>query len=366
MRGNLKVILTHPFLGNYGGMLQAYALFKILSSFKENVKIIKYEANYLPVNFRSCFRYFKQYIKYLFGISQNSYQVWSKLSIARKFSRKVTFLSELKLAKLTRNDSFVVGSDQVWRPEYCKYLKSTPFFFLNFASKEQRSNSIAYAASFGVDTWEASEDETLIVASLLRDFKSVSVREHSGVKICREKFGVDAVRMPDPTLLLSCIEYEKIMQDEKRVGGGLAAYILDESLQIAKLLDVLSCSMNMRLIHMMPRANASRMRERLDMSVSRWLRTIHDCSCFVTDSFHGCVFAIIFNKPFVCLGNTLRGNTRFDSLLSIYGLESRMVSSGCFDDILRIMREPIDWMKVNAIRESERKMGIEFLKNNLT
>ncbi|MDR1497024.1 MAG: polysaccharide pyruvyl transferase family protein [Puniceicoccales bacterium] len=86
----------------------------------------------------------------------------------------------------------------------------------------------------------------------------------------------------------------------------------------------------------------------------------------VTDSFHGTVFAIIFNKPFVALGNARRGMARFHSLLATFGLEDRLLSAETAPASLHAkLREPVDWEKTNAIREREAMRGIRFLRENL-
>ena len=71
----------------------------------------------------------------------------------------------------------------------------------------------------------------------------------------------------------------------------------------------------------------------------------------ITDSFHGCAFAIIFNVPFAVLGNEERGQIRFFSLLRLFGLENRMVAT--VDEILHL--PTIDWEEVNRKR-SEMKV----------
>lgn len=85
----------------------------------------------------------------------------------------------------------------------------------------------------------------------------------------------------------------------------------------------------------------------------------------MTDSFHACVFSIIYNKSFVCIGNAKRGSARFDTLLQTFGLETRLVQSGDPEAVLRVLHTSVDWDSVNAIRKSERKRGLDFLQANL-
>ena len=88
-----------------------------------------------------------------------------------------------------------------------------------------------------------------------------------------------------------------------------------------------------------------------------------DAKMVFTDSFHGCVFSIIFNKPFWVIGNTERGNARFDSLLKIFNLQDRLISP---DDINKTdLTLPINWEKVNSIKKEWQEKSFNFLKNNL-
>ncbi len=262
---------------------------------------------------------------------------------------------------------FVVGSDQVWRCVYTRGMRGVPFFFLDFVSEEVRRRSISYAASFGTDDWEGTPDETTVCRKLLQQFKAVSVREHSGVKICREVFGVEAVQMPDPTFLVEERGYQHIIDSEKthqREKPYIAAYVLDESEAPLRALHAVSDKLNLPIQHLLPHVDAKHRRDRFPISVPQWLRYMKECEFVVTDSFHGCVFAIIFNKPFVCLGNEGRGSARFDTLFQTFHLESRLATSSA--QAVAVAREPIDWAAVNAIHESERERGLAFLRENLT
>ena len=84
----------------------------------------------------------------------------------------------------------------------------------------------------------------------------------------------------------------------------------------------------------------------------------------ITDSFHACVFAILFNKPFLVYGNKSRGMARFNSLLKLFGLENRLIHSP-IELNLEKMHELIDWSLVNQILNQQRKNAFNFLKKNI-
>ena len=93
------------------------------------------------------------------------------------------------------------------------------------------------------------------------------------------------------------------------------------------------------------------------------MKAFDEAEYIVTDSFHACVFSIIFNKPFICLGNSFRGNTRFNSLLCMFGLEDRMID--CNVSLIDLPDSPIDWSSVNDILAEKRKEAQTFLETVL-
>lgn len=273
-----------------------------------------------------------------------------------------------KLTALTKEHSFIVGSDQVWRALCARDMQDLPFFFLSFATQEQRKRSFAYAASFGTDEWEGTPEETAECARLIKDFKAVSVREHSGIRLCREVFGVEAVQMPDPTLLLEPEDYSHLIRrwwTLRLPQPCMAIYLLDETEEKKQLTQAVAEQAGLYPQQLTAHGDAPRAMDRIPLSVPQWLRCMRDCESVLTDSFHGCVFAIIFNKPFVCLGNEARGSARFDSLLGTFGLQDRLLTNPTAGQVAECMRTPIDWERVNAIRHSEQQRAFDFLKQNL-
>ncbi len=366
------VILTHPFYGNYGGMLQAYALQRVLEQSGFQAPVCQYY-EYPKL------RFFKR-VKYSI---YERFQSVAACYFPKLYKKSVAQMLVCRMGKKFLRDNvnsapydesskaaraWVVGSDQVWRSEYARQLGGLPFFCLSQLPQEIRRRSIAYSASFGTDEWDASPDEEEVCRPLIREFKAVSVREFSGVDICRERLGVAAVQMPDPTLLPLKEEYDSLISREKtwiRKSEYVAAYILDMEPTKEAVLREGADSMSLPLQHLMPQVSAKKFRDRRPISVSQWLRLIRDCKYFITDSFHGCVFAIIFNKPFVCLGNELRGNARFESLLGVFGLKDRLLANPTPSELRCVLCTPIDWERVNAIHDSERERGVNFLRECL-
>lgn len=366
------VILTHPFFGNYGGMLQAYAMQRALECVELEASVCRYyDYPVLPFHKEVARRLISGIREALacfipcFGRKKVS-EIHFYRNGEQFLKRYVKSLNGEEARKSAQ--AWIVGSDQVWRAEYVNHWGGLPFFFLVDVPTEVRSKSIAYAASFGTEKWSGTEEDAKVCAPLLSEFRAVSVRELSGINICREKLGVAAVQMPDPTMLLSTDDYNELIAKEKTWKPNseyIAAYIFDRTAAKDALLTECSGVEQVAVQHLLPQATAKKRRDRYPVSVSQWLRLIRDSKYFVTDSFHGCVFAITFNKPFVCIGNALRGNARFEALLGTYGLENRLLSNPSPEVLQRVLTTPIDWARVNEIRSSERARGIQFLKDNL-
>ena len=168
-------------------------------------------------------------------------------------------------------------------------------------------------------------------------------------------------------MLLEKEEYIKLYEKTKtaKSEGTLFCYILDRGKtkdaiinHVAREKRLMPFFVNSR--HEEPDAP---LEERIQQPVEKWLRAFYDAEFVITDSFHACVFSIIFNKPFIVYGNKDRGLARFNSLLSIFELEERIVSTK--EEALKALTAPIDWNKVNLIHEQWKEKSMSFLIENL-
>ena len=371
-------ILAHPTFQNYGGILQALALQKTIAKLGCDAVNLDYMPRYLEQSLniqgkKNKLRLWKCFINRIIKKTGDPIPGYIEQYLFRPFKYRFmrTWRLDLlrqRLKQAPADSRYIVGSDQVWRGVYARGIESLPFFFLSFATKEQRLRSFAYAASFGSDEWEGTPEETAECARLIKDFKAVSVREHSGIRICREVFGVDAVQMPDPTLLLEPEDYSRLIRrwwTLRLPQPCMAVYLLDETEEKKQLTQAVAEHAGFYPQQLTAHGDAPRAMDRIPLSVPQWLRCIRDAECVLTDSFHGCVFAIIFNKPFVCLGNEARGSARFDSLLGTFGLQNRLLNNPTAEQVTECMNTPIDWKRVNSIRCSEKQRALQFLKENL-
>ena len=111
--------------------------------------------------------------------------------------------------------------------------------------------------------------------------------------------------------------------DVPKSKGTLLCYILDETESTTGLISRLAGEMGLVPFRGNSRAEdwSAPLAERIQPPVEQWLRGFMDAELVVTDSFHACVFSILFHKPFIVVGNKERGLARVESLLKMFGLE---------------------------------------------
>lgn len=379
------LILTQPLRTNYGGLLQAFALQNVVKelgfevftdnpfflrklSLKSKVKdllarfvygTLKGDKKYKPL--------FKRRLKR----ADFEYAAQNLLPFIEKRINTIDFF-EGRVQPLSSNiekfDYYICGSDQVWRRRYGD-VKRYFFDFLQSTDKKRFS----YSASFGLDNInEYSNQEKQDCRNLIKFFTSVSVREKDAVKIVEDEFSFPAVQTLDPTLLLENTDYRNLINQsdvDKTEDSYLFVYILDKTEEKKELIDIVSRRLNLKVKDIMPKVDWKTSRsdkQSIFPAVEEWLNCFDKASFVLTDSFHGTVFSIIFNKPFLSVGNKDRGLTRFTSLLSLFGLEDRLIFSK--KDLTGVLLHnifKIDYSKINEARAELKEQSIKFLKQNL-
>ena len=236
--------------------------------------------------------------------------------------------------------------------------------YLDFAEKWD-IKKIAYAASFGKDVWDYSEKETLRSKALLQLFSSVSVREQSAVSLCKEELDKDVELLLDPTLLLCQNDYVSFSKHEStNLTGKLFCYIMDEDNVKTSMINKLSESSSLESYVVKDiLKEAEVLNGKIKPAVEFWIKCFIDAEYVFTDSYHGCVFSILYNKPFIVYGNEKRGMTRFHSILHQFELEDRLITS--LDDAERLFYSKIDWDVVNQKLAIMRQESLSFLYANL-
>lgn len=271
---------------------------------------------------------------------------------------------------------FLLGSDQMLRARFVRasYFRNC-FYWVN-ATKYKA----AYAASFGCDTYE-DEKTRKKVEFFLHRFQRLSVREKSGVDLLKRQFDLNGNWVLDPTFLCDKEHYKKMAQrggSRLPKGKYIAAYFMDmEDLDMDALRECAikaaekKCGVKEHLAIL-----ESQLREENRYlgslntmpiaKVEEWLALIQNSEFVITESFHGLCFSLIFQKNFLILFDKRcwRGNTRFDSLLSLLHLTDRIVYSA--EDITHALELPdIDYSVVNAILQKEKNRSVQWLMDTV-
>lgn len=360
---------------NYGGILQAYALQHILKNLGHEATLIDRWRGFYMSPLGKCKSYTKRFLlKYL--LRKNipvRYDAKIKNDIKIISTHTRPFIDKYIKRIITRDfsnikkndfDAFIVGSDQIWRaPASRPQLYNV---FLEFA-QNWNVKRISYAASFGTDEWEYNDAETKRCGELLKKFNDVSVRELSAVSLCKEKFGVDATFVLDPTLLITREEYNNLWKtaNTAQSDGELFCYILDKDAKKSELIGTIAKEKGYKpfFVNSKYQDETAPLKERIQPPVEEWLRGFHDAKFVITDSFHACVFSIIYNKPFIVYKNKGRGNARFESLLKTFGLEDRAFSS--IEELTSVINNDIDWDKINHTLANLKKESLNYLTSAL-
>lgn len=372
-------ILTQPLHYNYGGIMQCWALQQVLLRLGHRPEMIYLEPCETPSRelvVRRSLSFVKALIKkYLLGLDR----IYLQSPLFPRYNPAIFAFADNRFVNRIRKtkaygcdadidqvvqrrgyDAFIVGSDQVWREEYSPNILT---YFLDFLPENDERPRVAYAASFGKDKDYISSDKMPDCRRLLARFDAVSVRENKGIDIVRHDLGRQQVtKTLDPTLLLTASDYEKlILPADRRDVPYIASYILDTSDEKNGLLAKISATKNLSVSNINIEVNPEGM-----PTVSQWLANFADADFVVTDSFHGCVFSIIFGKPFIAIANAERGLDRFVSLLSEFDLTDRLIySAGDFDTHQEQLLASLDYADVRLRLDAMRERSLAWLKKAL-
>lgn len=364
---------------NYGQLLQAYALQKHLLDRGHSVFIIKYDprSDYLisprlfsrrvinalipwkliPYIFTKC----RKKMKFAsMSIKKREFDSFRReyLRFGDTLYRSVTELIE----NPPEADIYITGSDQVWNyfGDLHLSINSLKAFFLDFGPPTIKK--VSYAASLGRTEFPANYYS--IVAPLLNRFENISVRENSGIEICRRMTEKNINWVPDPTLLLRSTEWlDFSVKDKSNNISYCFVYLLGHQMKF---------SIKKVLAHLKPEYirfvgshhyHDSYIKEY--PTIRQWIGLFSQAQNVVTNSFHGLIFSVIFHKPFIALPLYGKGvsamNSRITSFLSRIGLQDRILWKNSEVEVYRIQKLSIDWEEVEKRLGPWIKEGWEFL-----
>lgn len=318
---------------NYGSQLQMYALFNEVKSYGYDCSIIDYIRN-LKIENNICDNATNKikdiFRKIIFGCG-----IDQRLAKFEEFQSLIKFTApitkhELQNGQLEEFDAYICGSDQIWNPEFTGLDPN------NYLAFVKNSAKISYAASIGTDVININKEEKSLMAEYIKAIPYVSVREEESRQWINSELGHKAELVVDPTMLISANDWYDLSRPlNKRLANYLVFYKLGSknTKNLYTIARKIAVKHNLEIINILPSTNdlfaLFNKNEKLiyDIGPREFLNLIRNSSWVVTNSYHGTIFSVIFNKPFFC--STLSyGNrsiaTRFITLFYILGLEEKI------------------------------------------
>lgn len=362
-------ILTWLHNENYGSVLQGYALQKFLIDEGFDAEHIDYNASIKTkvlnlIKNRNSLKLFiekwnfyqiKKVCKNPNLLKMRSHRFNDFKVKNMKLSERYTNPEELKGTN-GKYDIYISGSDQIWSP-----MLLNPVFYLSFV--EDKYKKIAYAPSFGVSS--IPEIKKNKIAEMLNKYDRISVREEQGTKIVNQLTGRIVRSVLDPTMLLTEDKWEKVAikpKDEKYV----VCYFLTFNKEYYEKAKEFADRKNLKLILISTTKETYTLDcdIRIDVGPSEWLGYIKYADYVFTDSFHGCVFSMMFEKIFFIFkrfsdSNANSQNSRIYNFINIFGMDNILVNDiNKFDFYSEIN---IDYVKIKETLNEESKKSADWL-----
>lgn len=347
-------LLSFHKANNYGAVLQAYALQKAIEK-------LGYNSEYLDLHFNkgnNALTKKKKNIYFLLTKLKNvrkSFLIRGRIRKFKCFCQNYIKVSSEKyygdknINDATKYDSYIVGSDQVWNLRITNVTKS---FLLHFVNEKKRKSS--YASSFGVDS--LSKEHIKIFEKYLVRFDNISVRENQGVEIVRMITGREPQVCLDPTLLLPKKEWEEI-SEKRKYKKYVFIYSMDDSNSMLQKAKEIAREKSLKILAVGLKKKYKGIKNIYDASPQEWITLIKNADTIITNSFHGTVFSINFNKNFYLeyLPEGWTVNSRLENIVELFEIKNRLLNE---ED----NGTSIDYDAINRKLSLEREKSLLYLR----
>ena len=371
------LVLTQELGTNIGGILQNWALQTVLKDLGQNpVTLRKRPIPWLRQTKYLITEYALYYLKHILRHPTRNIEIRSN-KLKMRFSELDRFVkkhivttppiykidSEFLVKK--RYDMCIVGSDQVWRPKY--NINTLEEMFCTFLPDSSGIKCSAYAASFGVDNWEMNEQESAMAKNAIKKFSTVSVREESGVDLCRRYLDTKAVHVLDPTFLIEKERYKTLIRAEDYAilpqKPYAANYTLDAAPGQRDIIEEFCHKKGLIPFHL----SAFDIDSSGKPNVERWIAGLMNAAFIITDSFHGTAFALNFEVPFISIYNAYRGTARFKSLANQFDCHERFIDNARLSSLLTgTTANNLDWDNIRQNKRSMKEFSMSVIKSILS
>lgn len=332
-------ILTFHDAHNYGAVLQAFALKKYIQKLGYEVSIINYHHETIPDGYPK----------------ENNEKRWEKFD---KFIKELidydtkTYINEQEL-EILDIDFWICGSDQIWNTEITRGFNKG--FFLDFNTNGKK---ISYAVSMGIDELPKEQEEDF--KNSINKLNKISVREETLQKYAKKFTDKEVEKVLDPTLLLEEKDYESLILDNN-YGEYVLIYALGPDERLIKIANKIAKEKNVKIIELNDKKNENYFCEQIsDAGPDEFLTLIKNAKAIVTNSFHGTIFSIIFEKEFYTI-TRLNRNSRMKNILKIVDMEDRLIDK--VEELEKIKVQ--DYKKAYYRLNVEKEKSKEFLNKAL-
>lgn len=333
-------IITFQNASNYGAVCQAFALKKTVEKIGLNAAVINYDSPNMALK----------------SVQQSQFKEFinGHLNLTKEY------LSKQEI-DITGFDAIISGSDQVWNP---RLTGGDMTYFLDFVPEHIKK--VSYAASIGLngDLFMEYKD---VFEKYVPTFSGISLREETHVdyiqSIARDK---EVIASIDPSLLLTSNEYlEAFNLPDNRSEDYIFVFSYALDPKMYDFANMLSLKSGYKIVALSPYNGGnyvSGTKIMRKVPPVEWLQLFNSAKMIITDSFHGMMFSIVFNKPFYAYTPNRSNVARVRDILKKLNLEDRKLTN--ITNVAETVWE-MDYTKVNEILEMERKKSLEYLKNQL-
>lgn len=346
-------VITFHNYDNYGAILQSYALQKKLREAGTWPEIIDYDCQYISNPFRIKNLKEKGVFNYIYGVIGHICYIprRRKCNQFRKHMKYSEPVSKGNMnAVIKKYDVYIAGSDQIWDYKLTDFDQT---YFLDFPAEGKKKCS--YAASIGEHIPPEQYRESY--SKLLKAFDKILVREDYGADIVEELTGVHPDVVCDPTLLLTAEEWQPLLREPHVRGKYILVYQLGINPEIVDFARRLKKKTGYRIIYIpFPLVGLLKCSCKIAIGPSEWMGLFKNAEYVISDSFHGIVFSLLFNRKFFAKADGHHKNRRVEQLLKMVNLSERTMNDVSDEELTQEIdftyaNEQIDRFRQHSIQK---------------
>ena len=289
------------------------------------------------------------FVPYIIGIKIKN----QNISLLQQYTKVKIINNSFQEINKTEYNILMVNSDQTWR-KWDRHFYDIAFLYF---AKNWNIPKFIYGASIGLDNWTLTEKDEMVAKNLLKNFTGISTREKGSINMIEKHLGIKSTFVLDPTFLIDKRYYLKLIKNYKNdfiiQKNFIFIYSITKSKLFKKFINELKEKSNYRIYQI---------NEKIENQIRKFIYGINYCKAVITDSFHGTVFSLIFNKPFISFIFDFNGRERFNTLKEIFNIDNRLFDSNSKPNIT-LLNIPL---KINkTLLKILKNQSINFLKRNL-